>query len=169
MHWMRARCTVLAECICTSCCNKVASSSPSLFPSSFSTEVAFTRGPLVFPSSMPAENRNAYASFLFLVRRRDRFVERCWKHRRYAEAFHIRIFKYSTMHRFCWEYQAPLPPLYLSFSLSLSLSLSRSLLLFLYFRREHVYIRDRSQLRSLDILISQWSSRINYILYDVSW
>lgn len=42
-------------------------------------------------------------------------------------------------------------PLFISPSLSLSLSP----LLFLYFRREHVYIRDRSQLRSLDILISQ--------------
>lgn len=35
------------------------------------------------------------------------------------------------------------------------LFISLSPLLFLYFRREHVYIRDRSQLRSLDILISQ--------------
>lgn len=131
---MRARCTgpLVSECIYTSCCNKVASSCssfPSLSLSYFSVFSFFTpfplfpyrgciykRAALVFPSSVKTETCHALS--LALTR-----SVRCWKRGRYAKTFHIRIFKYSTMHRFWRKYEEP-TRLSLPFSLSLFLFLS---------------------------------------------
>lgn len=166
---MRARCTgrLVSECIYTSCCNKVASSCSSFLSLSLSS--FFTPFPLFpyrgciykreprsyFPSSMLGENRNVPRSPLSLALTRS---VRCWKRGRYAKTFHIRIFKYSTMHRFLTKIRGADT----AFPSILSLPLSLPLL-------PPLYIRDRSQPRSPDILISEWSLPINYILYDAPW
>lgn len=142
---MRARCTgrLVSECIYTSCCNKVASSCSSFLSlSSF-----FTPSPLFpyrgciykreprsyFPSSMLGENRNVPRSPLSLALTRS---VRCWKRGRYAKTFHIRIFKYSTMHRFLTKIRGADT----AFPSILSLPLSHPLLPHLY-----IYVIDLSR------------------------
>lgn len=135
---MRARCTgrLVSECIYTSCCNKVASSCSSFLSLSLFLLYPFPLFPYrgciykreprsYFPSSMLGENRNVPRSPLSLALTRS---VRCWKRGRYAKTFHIRIFKYSTMHRFLTKIRGADT----AFPSILSLSLSSSPSTFIY-------------------------------------